>query len=492
MKKSIIAAILCAALCIMTAGPLLRAQDSIPAGSLVMDLIKLFQGLSSKPDALKNFDGFAKKYLAHAKALKQKGAIDQAFFVRYLRLLGVVKLVSMDDKDGVLAQVMIDSVNQFSITDEKRELKENEKIGIGLLAASLAEEMISLQGYLMNNLKPNPGVSRFMGVKAIPFKELKKVNGVYYHNGKSNSFTGIAVKKYDDGTTADRMVFQKGKMNGPRVVYDKDGTKSAEGWMNNNAQSGLWLYYAGENNLTEIVDCNERLRTFYNRFRENVDNGLPAKALENLDAAIKTKPMAILIEAKEKFNLRQSVAFGELKKYEEAIKYMRKHVAQVKKSSRDKVLTAEAYYRLGVLYYNRLRDKSPDDRAKLEIVNLGLAALKEAISVHPDYAFSYAYMALFYRYSARLKPAQEDRYMELAQQSQKTAMEIYKRPRSRDGYRADLESIGGEEILEADRKRKLERNPYRVKPDDLRQLDFFDSVFLYPPPPPPPPPAKRK
>jgi tetratricopeptide (TPR) repeat protein len=493
MKKSFIAAMLCVAICIMTAGPLLRAQETIPAGSLVMDLIKLFQGLSSKPDALKNFDGFAKKYLVHAKELKQKGVIDQDFFVRYLRLLGVVKLVSMDDKDGILAQVMIDAVNQFTITDEKRELKGNEKIGIGLLAASLAEEMISLHGYLMNNLKPNPNVNRFLGVKATPFKELKKVNGIYYYKGTSTPFSGMAVKKFEgNGKTADRMVFQKGKMNGPRVVYEVDGTKIAEGWMSNNVQSGLWLYYAGENNLKEIIDCNGKLRTFYNQFKENVKKGIPAEALKNLDAAIKVKSLAMLIKAKEEFYLRQSIAFSDLKKYEEAIKYMRKHLAQVKKSSRDKVKVAEAYYRLGVINYNRLRDKSLDDEAKLAFVNEGLAALKEALKFNPDYAYPHAYMALFYRHLARLQPAKEARYLELAQRNQQTLKELYNKLRSRTDFASELESIGGEEFPRADRKRKLKGNPYCVKPDDLRQLDFFVSDSLVLPPPPPPPPAVRK
>jgi tetratricopeptide (TPR) repeat protein len=266
--------------------------------------------------------------------------------------------------------------------------------------------------------------------------------------------------------------------------------------MSNNVQSGLWLYYAGENNLKEIIDCNGKLRTFYNQFKENVKKGLPAEALKNLDAAIKVKSLAMLIKAKEEFYLRQSIAFSDLKKYEEAIKYMRKHVAQVKTSSRDKGTVAEAYYRLGVIYYNRLRDKGLDDEAKLALVNEGLAALEEALKFKPDYAFPHAYMALFYRHLARLQPAKEARYLELAQRNRQTLKELYKKRRSRTDYAAELESmdVGGEKFpgVRADRKRKLKGNPYRVKPDDLRQLDFFASEFLVPPPPPPPPSAVRK
>lgn len=492
MKKSILVGILCAGLWAMMVSPMLRAQEVIPPGSLVMDLIKLFRGMASNPDALKNFDDFAKKYLDRARELKNKGQIDHAFFVRYLRLLGVVKIVSMDDEEGVLTQVTIDAINQFTLTDEKRELKENQKVGIGLMAASLAEEMIDLQGYLMNNLKPNPNVSRFIGPKAAPFEELKKDGGVYYHKDRSTPFTGIAVKKHKDGKTADRMVFQKGKMDGPRVLYDESGYKIAEGWMSNNAQSGLWLFYEDENRLKEIIDCNEQIRTFYNQFKENLKKGLPSEALKNLDAAIKIKPLETLTDAKEKFYLLQSKSFSELRKNDEAIKYMRKYAAQVKKNSRDSIERAGAFYRLGTLYYHRLRAKNLDDKAKLEAVNQGLAALQEALDNRPHHADSYSYMALLYRWSARLKPEQNARYMELARQSQQKSRQILNKLRSGCGIESDLESIGTEGI-KADKKRNLPRNPYLVKPDDLRQLDIFDSLMLYlPPPPPPPPPAKRK
>ena len=135
---------------------------------LLDDFIILFEDAgASSPEAFqkKVKDAIARLVSVAQKAVDE-GKIDSLFFERYKRLLRVVRLIMMEDPEGLLTQLIISEALQFD-TNEKEKLKFKEKlekdnayknygnkgIGLGFVAAALAEEVLSLKNYLDEKAK---------------------------------------------------------------------------------------------------------------------------------------------------------------------------------------------------------------------------------------------------------------------------------------------------------------------------------------------------
>jgi hypothetical protein len=100
-----------------------------------------------------------------AQKAVDKGKIDSLFFERYKRLLRVVRLIMMDDPEGLLTPLIVSEALQFDINEkEKLKLKEKldhknpqdkyaNRIGLRFIAAALAEEVLSLKNHLDEKAK---------------------------------------------------------------------------------------------------------------------------------------------------------------------------------------------------------------------------------------------------------------------------------------------------------------------------------------------------
>ena len=134
---------------------------------LLDDFIVLFEDAATmSPETLhkKVTDAIA-RFISVAQKAVDEGKIDSLFFERYKRLLRVVRLIMIDDPEGLLTPLIVSEALQFD-TNEKEKLKLKEKldhdnphdkygnrIGLRFIAAALAEEVLSLKNYLDKKAK---------------------------------------------------------------------------------------------------------------------------------------------------------------------------------------------------------------------------------------------------------------------------------------------------------------------------------------------------
>jgi hypothetical protein len=135
---------------------------------LLDDFIMLFEDAAAlNPEAFqKKVKDAIARFVSVAQQAKDEGKIDSQFFERYKRLLRVVRLIMIEDPEGLLTQLIVSEALQFD-TNEKEKLKFKEKleqdntdkkygekgIGLGFIAAALAEEVLSLKKHLDEKAK---------------------------------------------------------------------------------------------------------------------------------------------------------------------------------------------------------------------------------------------------------------------------------------------------------------------------------------------------
>lgn len=461
---------------------------------LIDELIRRFQGMGkSGSPGLDSLYSFLDTQMEKARELRKNGVIGNTFFQRYRRLLGVIRVGTMEDKQGILTPMVVDAVNRFMSTKKKIRVSElpGRSSKIGLIASSISEEMIALRFNLSAGKKRDLNV--YASRKLARFDQLKKIKGKYILKGQAFPFSGKVIKADAKGNIEEEIEFNNGIMHGQRVIFDEDGSKRAEGMMTNDIKSGLWIYYDYNGNIEKIVSMNSRLRQMLSDVLKFMEKGDAKAATKSLNKAIKMKSLDFLHRVKNEFPLHLSVACSYAKKYDEAIKYARIWAKQKEKDKRAKKRDlAAAFYRLGASYWlkaNKRWDRMTGSQRKQALV-MGMDAINKAIAYSPDYSYPYAYLKLFYRLKARLEPAKKAEYQKLGEESHQKFLAVMKAAREKD--MKEMENPAAKDTAAPTPVKKKpapeESNIYYPKEDKL----FSYRIKFSAPPPPPPPPPKRK
>lgn len=88
--------------------------------------------------------------MADAKKAKDQEQIDQVFFNRYNRLLMVMKLLLVEDEEGILGPVIEREIREFVWDVEGIKLDYTGKKTIGYVSEAIADELVNLHLYLDN------------------------------------------------------------------------------------------------------------------------------------------------------------------------------------------------------------------------------------------------------------------------------------------------------------------------------------------------------
>ncbi len=100
--------------------------------------------------------------MAEAKKAKKEDQIDQVFFRHYNRLLIVIKLVIVEDTEGILSPLIEREVGGF-VEDVKGAKADIMGEGaVGVVAEAIAEEIINLSLYLDNLKRKQELKKKFM------------------------------------------------------------------------------------------------------------------------------------------------------------------------------------------------------------------------------------------------------------------------------------------------------------------------------------------
>ncbi|HEK85278.1 MAG: hypothetical protein ACPLZD_01375 [Candidatus Saccharicenans sp.] len=89
-----------------------------------------------------------KKLMADARQLRQQNQIDGPFFVRYQRLLGIIKMTAGPDPDGILAPLINREMSRFIGEVRGEEVKGESSEAVKQLALAIRDEIINLRLYL--------------------------------------------------------------------------------------------------------------------------------------------------------------------------------------------------------------------------------------------------------------------------------------------------------------------------------------------------------
>lgn len=117
-------------------------------GYAILDLyVQSFQEMATK-GAQDILESKLSIIMAAAVKAKEQGEIDQVFSSRFSRLMAVTKLVMVPDQDKILAPVVEQEIRRFVKDVLGEDIPAGEKIGIGVVAESMAQEIINLQIYL--------------------------------------------------------------------------------------------------------------------------------------------------------------------------------------------------------------------------------------------------------------------------------------------------------------------------------------------------------
>lgn len=161
IRKTFFIGVICM-VCLLLSGPLLsqmKATFHIEGDGvgyvLLNGVITTFEGpLPKTPEeGKKRFLTSLNRLMAEARTARSREKIDAAFFERYKRILLVLNLVILKEKNEnqVLDSFIIQEVNQF---DTSQKMGEGDMVmGIGSVAGAVAEELMSLKKYLDDQKK---------------------------------------------------------------------------------------------------------------------------------------------------------------------------------------------------------------------------------------------------------------------------------------------------------------------------------------------------
>jgi hypothetical protein len=135
--------------------PASPAIDKKVGAALMESMAQLFgrmagQTVYTKEERLRAIEDFLVQSMQEAKKARGQDQIDPVFFVRYQRLLGIIKLTMAPDPAGILVPIVDQEIKRFVYEVLGEEYKGTGPGAIGQVANAIADEMINLQLHLDN------------------------------------------------------------------------------------------------------------------------------------------------------------------------------------------------------------------------------------------------------------------------------------------------------------------------------------------------------
>lgn len=134
----------------------LLAQEPSPApldkkvGYALLDAIgETFHGMAvSGSGGVEKVNAAVEKFMADARKAKEQKQIDGVFFVRYTRILAIIKIAVAPDPEGILVPMFDDELRRFVREVSGEDYKGTGPEAIGQVANGIANEIINLHLYL--------------------------------------------------------------------------------------------------------------------------------------------------------------------------------------------------------------------------------------------------------------------------------------------------------------------------------------------------------
>jgi tetratricopeptide (TPR) repeat protein len=199
-----------------------------------------------------------------------------------------------------------------------------------------------------------------------------------------------------------------------------------------NLQKALELDPENKNIIQALGDINDKMRNFelaekyYLQVQKFTPND-PASYYTlagfynnnaKFDKAIEMYEQRIALDpANPEGYLYLADFFQNKRKWDDAIKYHELRITKIVESDLDEKekndVLAEAYYRLGNVFWNKSYQTPPDVMGsveRLQVVEQGLAALNKATELSPNYPDPWAYMGLLYKQKQIAEPLKVAEY----------------------------------------------------------------------------------
>jgi tetratricopeptide (TPR) repeat protein len=225
-------------------------------------------------------------------------------------------------------------------------------------------------------------------------------------------------------------------------------------------QKALELDPENKNILQALGDINDKMRNFelaekyylqvqkftpddpvsyYNLAGFYNNNGKYDKAIEMYEKRIALNP-----DDPEGY-LYLAGFYQDKRKWDDAIKNHETRIAKIAESNMEEKakneLLADAYYRLGVVCWNKSYQTPPDVMGSVEriqVVNQGFEALKKSSELSPNFPDPWAYMGLLYRQKVIAEPLKKAEYEKQAEAMVQKFQELRKRKLASEQFLKDL------------------------------------------------------
>jgi tetratricopeptide (TPR) repeat protein len=179
--------------------------------------------------------------------------------------------------------------------------------------------------------------------------------------------------------------------------------------------------------------------TFYNLAGFYNNNGKGDKAIEMYEKRIALNP------ADPEGYLYLAGFFQDRRRWDDAIKNHEIRIQKIIESNMEEKaktdLLADAYYRLGVVCWNKSYQTPPDVMGSVEriqVVDKGFEALKKSTDLSPNFPDPWAYMGLLYRQKVVAEPLKKAEYEKLADQMVQKFQDLRKRKLASEQFIKDL------------------------------------------------------
>jgi len=179
--------------------------------------------------------------------------------------------------------------------------------------------------------------------------------------------------------------------------------------------------------------------TYYNLAGFYNNNGKFDKAIEMYDKRIALNP------ADPEGYLYLAGFYQDKRKWDDAIKNHEIRITKISESNMEEKaktdLLADAYYRLGVVCWNKSYQTPPDVMGSVErvqVVDKGFEALKKSTDLSPNFPYPWAYMGLLYRQKVVAEPFKKVAYEKLADQMVQKFQDLRKRKLASEQFIKEL------------------------------------------------------
>jgi hypothetical protein len=146
----------CLLVLILLAVPLLAEESSVApldkkVGYALLDVISQTfhdMAMTGTTGRVEFVTQAIQKFMADARKAKEQNQIDAVFFVRYRRILAIIKLAVAPDPEGILVPIFDQELARFVQEVLGEEYKGSGPEAIGQVAKAIADEIINLHLYL--------------------------------------------------------------------------------------------------------------------------------------------------------------------------------------------------------------------------------------------------------------------------------------------------------------------------------------------------------